>query len=315
MTTSQQLHVVLGAGGIVGDETIAELKRRNLPVRSVRRSASTLADSVQADLLSVDQVTDAVRGASHIYLCAGLKYTAATWQREWPVVMDNVISAAKATDARIVFVDNIYMYGPPPLQNPITENHPLNPTSKKGKVRKQIAQALLDAHDRGDVRALIARAADFYGPNAKSSVLYFLTLTKILAGQKPIWIGNPDALHSFTHTGDIGRAMPVLALDDDAYGQVWHLPTAAPAMSVQAMVSVMGQILGKNAQLSVIPSPIVSLMTLFVETIREYSEMRYQYTSDYVFSSAKFEQRYPDFAITPYAAGIEQMVKSFAGNG
>lgn len=303
------LHVVLGANGAIGLNVCFELHRRQIPSRTVARTPHP--NYKQADITDARQTLHACEGASHIHLCAGLQYNLEVWRRDWPRIMDNVIAAAEANNARVIFIDNMYMYGPAPLQVPITEEHPQEPPSKKGAVRKQIAASLLDAHRSGRVKALIARAPDFYGSGASNSLIYQLLLSKMLAGQRPSWLGDPNLRHSFGHVGDIARAMVTLALDDEAYGQVWHTPTPREAITITQIHAMLAAELSASSSIRVIPRWTLRALKWFVPILREIEEMAYQCDSDYVFSSAKFEARYPDFTITPYEEGIRQMVASF----
>jgi len=50
------------------------------------------------------------------------------------------------------------------------------------------------------------------------------------------------------------------------------------------------------------------LLGLFVPILRELHEMMYQFENDYVFDSSKFQQRFPDFAVMPYDAGIANTI-------
>ena len=91
-----------------------------------------------------------------VYLCAGIQYDTKVWQEQWPVIMRNVIAATEAAGTRLIFFDNIYMYGL--VRGPITEDTPYRPNSAKGTVRARIADELMEATARGRLRASIARA-------------------------------------------------------------------------------------------------------------------------------------------------------------
>jgi nucleoside-diphosphate-sugar epimerase len=308
------MHVVLGASGPIGLGVLKELQNRGIACTGVARTKRE--GWTQADLTNTEQTLKACEGATHLYLCAGLAYDITVWRRDWPRVMDNVIAAAEANSASVVFVDNIYMYGPPPLQQPITEDHPQEPSSQKGKVRKELAHRLLQAHNEGKISALIARAPDFYGPGATTSLLYPLIFANLFKGKPAMWLGNPRLNHSFGYIGDISRSMVVLALDTEAFGQVWHTPTSSQPVTARDIHAMTAHELGIKSRLMAIPHWMVRVMKLFVPIMREIEEMTYQSYSDYVFSSAKFEARYPSFKITPYEEGIKQVVAEFrAGKG
>lgn len=168
------LHTVLGATGGVGTAVVAELSRRGLPVRVVERSKNVPGFTVvKADLLDAAQAHKAIEGSAYVYLCVGLAYDIKVWQRDWPVVMQNVTDACAAAGAVIIFLDNVYMYGPAPLSVPFDENHPQEPETRKGKFRKALADGLLQQFASGRLRGLIGRAADFYGPGAPNSFFIF----------------------------------------------------------------------------------------------------------------------------------------------
>ena len=43
--------------------------------------------------------------------------------------------------------------------------------SRKGRLRKQLAETLLSAHQSGKVKAVIGRAPDFYGPGVRMAAV------------------------------------------------------------------------------------------------------------------------------------------------
>jgi nucleoside-diphosphate-sugar epimerase len=307
-TLKEEFHVVLGASGVIGSGVVDELTK--IGVGSVGVARTPKVGWRQADLVDSAQTLVACEGASHIYLCAGLKYDTAVWRREWPQIMDNVIAASITTGAKIVFLDNIYLYGPPPLREPITEDHPQEPVSNKGKVRLEIADKLLKAHKDGKVKALIARAPDFYGPNCKNSVLYPTVLANMLQGKSAQWLGDPRLVHTFGFTSDISKSMVVLARDPKAYGQVWHTPTSSQPVTAVELHSKIKNILGVKLKLVAMPSFLVKVLKLFVPILGELDDVGYQYYNPYVFSSRKFEIAYADFKITSYDDGLTQMISS-----
>jgi nucleoside-diphosphate-sugar epimerase len=300
-------HLILG-DGVVGRGVADELTRRRLPHTLASRTPSAHpSPHRRVDALDRDALLAACADASHVYVTLGLRYHLRTWQRDWPAIVDNLIAAARAHPLRLVFFDNVYAYGQQgaaaPLQVPMTEDHPQHPPSRKGAVRKEIDDALL----RAGLDLVIARSADFYGPGVRNSALYVAAMERQAKGKAAQWIGTPDRLHSYTYTVDAARALVRLALDPDARG-VWHLPTAEPATTTRALLEQSARLLGAPTTIQVLPGPIVALLSLAMPVLREVREMLYQNRHDYVFSSAKFMRRYPDFEVTPYDQGIAAMV-------
>ena len=125
---------ILGAGGAIGNEVVKLLAARKLPFRLVGRNpVSKPGDTevVSADLSDKDQTERAVAGSSVVFVLAGLKYDHKVWAELWPRIMANTIEACKRANARLIFFDNVYMYGR--VAGPMTEDTPFNPISKKAK--------------------------------------------------------------------------------------------------------------------------------------------------------------------------------------
>jgi nucleoside-diphosphate-sugar epimerase len=312
----QTFHVVFGASGPVGSAVVQELVQRGLPVRAIQRSGRSSFGKNQfeiktADVLNAEQTLHAVQGATHVYLCVGIPYRTEQWQREWPVIMGNVIAACAQVGAKLIFLDNIYMYGPAPLANPFTESHSQQPTSKKGVVRKQIADMLVQAHQSGRVQAVIGRSADFYGPSV-NSLLYISFLQNMLKGKAPQVIGILDVPHTYAHTTDNGQALVELALDETTYGEVWHLPVSRPVTLLEVN-ELFNRELGTTFKLSGLSPLMVSLLGLFIPPIKEVKEMLYQFESPYMMSDEKFRKQFPEFQVTRLEEGIQEMVHFFKG--
>ncbi len=155
-------HTILGAGGSIGNALAYELLRNGQEVRLVSRSKYSIneTDSFKADITSFDETLKSLKGADIVYLYAGLPYDYKIWAVVWPNIMQNVIDACIKADAKLIFFDNVYMYGK--VDGKMTESTPYNPCSKKGEVRAKIAVMLEDEMKKGNLQAIIARAADLY---------------------------------------------------------------------------------------------------------------------------------------------------------
>src|SRR5712664_1036587 len=182
---------ILGAGGAIGDELVKRLAARHQPIRLVSRNPKLVpgaTEAVAAELSRLDDAVRAVAGATIAFLVVGLKYDLKVWRELWPRIMRNAIEAAKRAKARLVFFDNVYMYGK--VDGPMTEETPFRPCSKKGEIRAQIATMLLNEMKAGNLTALIARSADFYGPGARTGIPNVLVFDKLAKGAKASWLVN-----------------------------------------------------------------------------------------------------------------------------
>jgi hypothetical protein len=91
--------------------------------------------------------------------------------------MANTIEACKRSYAKVVLFD-----------------------SKKGEVRAKIATALIDEWKAGALTAMIARAADFYGPGTPNGLPNVLVFGPFAKNQKASWLANDSVPHSYTYT-------------------------------------------------------------------------------------------------------------------
>ncbi len=302
------MQVILGAGGAVGTDLAKELKNYTDKIRLAGRTPEKVNkddELVICDVINPDDVDKAVSGCDVAYLTVGLPYRLKDWQEKWPVVMKNTITACKKHNTKLVFFDNIYMYNPDQL-NPMTEETEILPASKKGKIRAEISQMIIDEIQAGTLHALIARSADFYGPGIKNSAFNEAIFNNLKSGKKVNWFCSTDYLHNFTFTPDAAKATALLGNTESAFGQVWHLPTAKP-ITMKEWIEKVADELGVKPKIQIAPKFLVRVLGVFNPIMKEFVEMLYQYDRDYNFDSSKFENT---FKIKPTSIeeGIRQVV-------
>ena len=295
---------ILGAGGVIGNELVKLLAARKQPFRLVGRNPKATPRATEvlaADLTDRDQAILAVDGSTLVYLVVGLKYDHRIWREAWPRVMGNTIEACKRAGAKLVFFDNVYMYGK--VSGPMTEETPFNPCSKKGEVRAAIATALIDEWKAGALNGLIARSADFYGPDAWNSAADVLVFQPLSRNKRPSWLVNDSVPHSLTYTPDAALALVRLAERATAWNQTWHVPTSPNPLTGREFVTLAAKEFGVAPRYRVLSRPMIRVGGWFNPLVRESYEMLYQSDSAYLFDSSKFDKEF-GFAGTPYADGI-----------
>ncbi|MFM9950975.1 MAG: NAD-dependent epimerase/dehydratase family protein [Saprospiraceae bacterium] len=306
------MQTILGSGGVIGIELAKALKDYTNEIRLVSRKPEKVNPTdelMAADLLNPADVERAVSGSSIVYVTVGFPYNIKVWQESWPKFIAYVIDACKKHHCKLVFFDNIYMYDPGYLDG-MTEETPTNPPSKKGKVRAEISDMIMKEVKNGSLTALIARSADFYGPQIKNTSMLTETVFKPFGqGKKANWLGSVNYKHSYTYTPDAGKATALLGNTEDAYNQIWHLPTAGNPFTGKEWIEAIAKEMGVQPKYQAASKFIVRIIGLFVPVMKEMPEMMYQYDRDYVFNSDKFEKRF-DFKPTPYLEGIKSVVAS-----
>ena len=304
------MQTILGSGGAISIPLAKELSKYTDKVRLVARNPKKVNESDElftANLTDRAKVEKAVAGSDIVYLTAGLEYKIKVWKRDWPLIMQNTIDACLLHHAKLVFFDNVYAYAPDEIPH-MTEESRIAPVSKKGKVRAQLLEMIFDAIKTKGLTALVARSADFYGPNVKTGFLNLLVIDKYKKKQKAMWQANDSCIHSFTYTPEAAKAVALLGNTPDAYNQTWHLPTSSEKWTGKDFINRIAEATQVKPRYSILSKTMIGILSPFSGMMKELKEMQYQNDQDYFFDSAKFEKR---FSVTPtcYKDGIEQILK------
>ncbi|MEW1891124.1 MULTISPECIES: NAD-dependent epimerase/dehydratase family protein [unclassified Streptomyces] len=294
MTTTRDLHVVLGAGP-AGTALAAELAGRGHQVRLVDRSGDGGApDGVQrfaADASTAEGARAALDGAAVAYHCLNVGYHLQV--EVMPRIQQSVLAAAETAGARLVVLDTLYPYGET-HGAVMTEETPWNATSRKGRMRAELDARYLAAHDEGRLRVVLGRSADFVGPGVLNSTLGGAVFPAALTGGEVPVLGDIELPHSYTYIGDVAAGLATLGENPDGDGRVWHLPTA-PALTTRQIMDLVAQRIGRPLNLTVIaePRPFGPFDEVFMA---EYAEMFYQHTEAQIVDSTAIEKAY---SLTP----------------
>jgi nucleoside-diphosphate-sugar epimerase len=304
------LSAVFGATGGIGRAVTEELVRSGQRVRAVSRTGAAIAgaEAMTADASQPDAAVAAAAGAGVVYHCVNPDYT--QWPKLLPPVSRSILRAAEASGAKLVFADNLYVYGP--VEGPLREDLPAIAAGRKGRTRIEVAAELLAAHREGRVRVTIGRASDYYGPHGAKSNAGETLFGRAVAGKRPQWIGRMDQLHTFHFLPDVARGLITLADRKEADGEVWHLP-AAPALTAQQFFDLIFEVAGRAspAKAQTISPPMLAIAGLFSPLMRELRETTYQIRAPFVVDSSKFERAFGHFDTTPHREATEKTVQWF----
>ena len=302
------LHSVIGGNGTIGAEAVRHLAAAGCQVRVVQRHPKPIAGAVataSADIFDLDGLTRAVEGSDVVYLIIGLPYDAKTWLEGFPRAVSHAVEAARRVGARLVYFDNVYMYGP--VRGLMTEETPDQPTTQKGLARARAARVLMEAVEKGAIRGLIASSADFYGDYRPFDQVKAIA-DKLVKGQKAQLLFRDDKVHSLTYIPDAGRAVAALGQRADAFDTIWHMPTDPNALTGAQLVALIGALLGKEARHTALPKLLLRMVGLFNGTLRGLLEMSYQFEQDYRFDSAKIARAY-GLTATPMRQGLAEHLR------
>jgi len=304
------MQTILGSTGTIGNKLTKILPQYTDKIRLVSRNPKKINENDElfsANLFDAEETLKAVEGSDVVYLTLGMKYDIKVWQTQWPKLMRNVIDACKKNNSKLVFFDNIYVYGK--VNGWITEDSPIKPDSEKGKVRAELHKMIMNEVGQGSLKAIIARAADFYGPNTPLGFVNMLVFENYKKGKKAQWLIDVNKKHTYTYTPDAAKGTAILGNTESAYNQVWHLPTNKNVLTGKEFIELAAKAFGVKPEYTILKKWILSMVGLFVKEIKENNEMLYQNNSDYLFDSSKFEKAF-NFQPTSYEEGIAATAKS-----
>jgi nucleoside-diphosphate-sugar epimerase len=301
-------HVVLGAGA-VGMAVADALTRRGESVRVVNRSGLREpmpgVESVTGDVTEPSFAASSTRGARVVYQALNPPYH--LWARDFPGLQAAAIASAHNAGARLVAMDNVYMYGRADGR-PFTEDRASEAHTRKGRVRAAMARDLMAAHDAGHVQVTVGRASDFFGPRAgEQSLIGDWVIPQALAGKPATVMGDPDMPHTYTFVPDIGENLVRLGERDDALGRIWHLPSPE-TRTTREVVELVFHAAGATPRLKVTPAWQMRALGLVNRTVREINEMRYEFDEPFVVDSSRAEAEL-GLRATPLADAVEQTVR------
>ena len=305
------MQTILGSGGAIGIPLAKELKKYTNKIRLVSRNPKKVNETDElypTDLNDQSQIEKALSGSEVVYVVVGFEYKLSVWQKTWPSFMESVINACKLHHVKLVFFDNVYMYDKPAIPF-MTETSPIHAPSKKGAVRQQLHDMIMNEVENNNLTALIARSADFYGPENKNSALNMMVIDNFMKGKKAQAFGNINKIHTYTFTPDAAKATALLGNTNDAFNQVWHVPTTKEKLTNLQWIQLIANELKVEAKIQTVPIWLIKILGMFIPIMREFPEMIYQYEQDYIFDSTKFEKRFGISATTP-KEGIKLLLKN-----
>jgi len=301
-------HVVLGTGAI-GRAVMEELVNRGESVCMVNRSGKMNAVPAGVEILASDlydpaKVSEVTRNAQVVYQAAQPNYN--QWPEKFPLLQKAIIDGLTGSTAKLVLVENLYMYGDT-NGKPMTEDMPYNAHTRKGRVRAEISTAAFNEHKEGRVRVTAARGGNYFGLWGADSTMGARVFYPLLRGKPAQLIGRTDIPHSHTYVKDFGTALVVLGERDEADGQAWHVPNDQPMMSQGELVRLFAEEAGVEPKISSMGKFMMAIGGLFIPAARETMEMMYEFDKPFIVDSSKFENTF-GMKATPMREAIRETV-------
>jgi nucleoside-diphosphate-sugar epimerase len=301
-------HVVLGTGAI-GRAVMEELIKHGESVRMVNRSGKmdetpAGVEVVASDLYDPAKVREVTRGAKVVYQSAQPEYS--QWPEKFPLLQKSIIDGLTGSNAKLILVENVYMYGKMNGRS-LTEDMPYKAQTRKGRVRGEISTAAFEAHRQGRLRVTAARGGNFFGPWGTGSTMGARVFYPLLRGKPAQLIGRTDLPHTHTYVKDFGRALVILGERGEADGQTWHVPNDQPNMTQAELVRMFAEEADVEPKISSMGKFMMALGGLFIPEAKETVEMMYEFEEPFLIDSSKFEKAF-GMKATPMRQAIKETV-------
>ena len=224
-----------------------------------------------------------------------------------------MLEGAAAAGAKLIAMENLYMYGPTDGR-PLTEDLPYAASTRKGVVRARMSEELMEAHKSGRVQVAIGRASDFFGPGALASAAGEQVFGRAVEDKSAQVFGDPDQPHTYTYVPDIGRGLAILGEREEALGRVWHLPSPEK-LTTREFVEMIFEEVGKPARVQAAPKILLRAIGLFNPGIRETIEMLYEFEEPFIVDDSNFTRTFGEHATQEGPGRHGAMVPRRAASG
>jgi nucleoside-diphosphate-sugar epimerase len=306
---------LLGASGAIGNSIAATLRQQNQAFRAIGRGRAALEQSFGKDSLAEivtwnpddpASIRAACRGVDTLVYLLGIPYHQFELH---PVIMQKALDGAIAEGVkRVLLIGTVYPYGRAQSAK-VTEDHPRNPQTFKGQMRKAQEDVLLKAHSEGRIQGTVLRLPDFYGPHVSASFLdsVFRAAAK---GETANMVGPIDVPHEFVYVPDVGPVVLALAQKPEAYGRWWNF-AGAGAITQREVANVAFQLTGRKPKIRVAGKTMLRILGLFNPFMRELVEMHYLFTDPVLMDDTALHQLLGSVQKTPYAEGVRRSVEAY----
>ena len=303
--------IVIGATGGTGAAITQELIQRGIATVAYGRSRHKLEQLAAelgfpghlqlavGDAFNPDEIVAASKNTDVMFHCANVPYH--EMESRLLPLGESVMKAAEQLGLKVVVIDGIYPYGRRQMKE-VTEEHPKQPHTRKGKTRLAYEQMLFSSRwSRAQV--MIVRLPDYYGPTANEASYLGSTLESIAKGKMAFFIGNMETPREYIYLPDAAVMVVELASRENTYDQNWNIPGAG-IIAGNDIVRIAQRAAGVTKPVMALGKIGLSLIGLGVPVMREIVEMLYLTKEPLVLSRQKYERNIGPVQATPFEEGI-----------
>ena len=251
------------------------------------------------------------QGAQVVLHALNPAYTHAAWREQVPALMESAIAIARQLGATLMLPGNVYNFGegmPPVLR----EDTPQAAAGFMGRMRVQLEQRLEAATQRGDLRAIVLRAGDFFGSGTGSWLDQ--AIAKDLPRGRVTWPGPLDVSTPWAYLPDLARAFVRVAQERERLAPFERLHFAGHHVSAQqwlhsfaAIAAEEGWLPGSGAlRVGRLPWPLLRAVGLVVPTVAALAAMRYLWSTPHQLDNTRLRAVIGDEPHTLFDQAVRQ---------
>lgn len=302
--------IVLGAKGRFGRTVAQAFSTKGWDVTALARNwdSSELSGVKNYKTISAfdkDALSKACMG--HDVIVNALNPSYEKWEKELPLITQNVIEAGLASKATVIIPGNIYVYGNR-LPAVIHEKTAHVPNFKKSRLRVEMEQAYRDATEEG-LRTIILRSGDYF-EEANTGDWFNSQIANKLHKGLVTYPGPLSVVHSWAYLPDKARAMVALAEISDTFKNFEEFLFRGYAVTGQELVDAFSRATNRPLRTRSFPWRLIQVLGLFSKFIGEVVEMKYLWELPHEIEDTKLRTVLPDFEPTPFNTAIQNAVGS-----
>lgn len=270
---------VLGSNGNIGHAATVAFQDAGWAVTALARSNRKPvagAEFVAGDANDVGVVRAAIAEADVVVYGVHLPYD--KWgngaaERQLQVVLDAMAGSGKV----LMFPGTIYNYrAGDRVVSPELRQSAEKP---RGDIRIRLETMLRKAAEAGDIRVIILRAGDFYGPGSRGE-WYDAAMMMDYAKGRIYHLGDLTRRHSWAYLPDLGRAFVALAGRRQTFSRFENFHFAGHWVSHGQIMAAIEAGVGRKLKVAPMPWWLLRAMGLVSPIMRDICEMRYLWQNE-----------------------------------
>jgi nucleoside-diphosphate-sugar epimerase len=298
--------LVLGAAGRLGFAAAEAFRKAGWRVTGLVRpgAAARAPHGIRiAETTSREGAIEAARGSDVVLHALNPVYT--KWQQMALPHAYSAIAAAESAGATLMFPGNIYNYGRG-MPEVIDEATPMQPTTRKGRIRLEIEQRMREASERG-MRTIILRAGDFFGAGRGS--WFDLVLAKNIARGTVTYPGPLDLVHAWAYLPDLAAALVRLAAVRDRLAMFETFGFPGHAVTGREFVAALAKAAGRGLKVKRMVWWMIHALSPVVPLPRELSEMAYLWKVPHRLAGDKLAAAIGEVPHTPLDTAVAKALR------